>query len=123
VQHAAESSVSVEPDVSHRLVETGDRPAVHLVVRAVPAVDPHDRGLVSIAVGVGCRTSEGLGPVCSEPFAVLRMESMAERVPDDLVGHHLGVPRLGQTEQAVAAARCLIHALHVPRVPWHARVV
>lgn len=33
------------------------------------------------------------------------MDAVAERVADYLVGHHPGVPRLGQAEQALAAAR------------------
>jgi hypothetical protein len=31
--------------------------------------------------------------------------------------HHPGVPRLGQAEQALAAARGLIHTLHATRLP------
>jgi hypothetical protein len=53
--------------------------------------------------------SDGLGPVRSEALVVLRMESVAERVADYLLSHHPGVPRLGQAEQAVAAARGLTH--------------
>src|SRR5439155_25812084 len=54
----------------------------------------------------------GLAPVRGEPLAVPRVESVAERVADDLVGHHPGVPRLGQAEQARAAPRGLVDALH-----------
>jgi hypothetical protein len=48
---------------------------------------------------------------------MLWMESMAERVTDYFVCHHSGMPRLGQAEQALAAASGLIHALHGPRMP------
>src|ERR1022692_3124739 len=49
------------------------------------------------------------------------MESVAERVADYLVGHHPGVPRRGQAEQALAAACGLVHALHATRMPRPAR--
>jgi len=82
VQDLPERSGLFQADVLHRLVETLDRPAVHLLMRAVAAVDPHDRGLVPVGAGIGGRTAEGLSPVCGEPLAVLRMESMAERMAD-----------------------------------------
>src|SRR6266571_6398477 len=116
VQYMPEWLGRVQPHVLQRLVETGDRPAVHLLVWAVAALGPHHRGLVSIGVGVGGGHPKSLGPVRSEPLAVLRMESVAERVADYLVRHHPRVPRLGQAEQALAAARGLIHALHVPSI-------
>jgi len=65
--------------------------------------------------------AESLGPVRGKPLGVLRMESMAERVADHLIGHHPAVPGLGQAEQARTAARGLIHALHASRMPGHAR--
>src|ERR1039458_1866543 len=39
VQHLPERGGLFQADVLHRLVETGDRPAVHLLVRAVAAVE------------------------------------------------------------------------------------
>jgi hypothetical protein len=89
-------------------------------VRAVAAVDPHDRGLLSVGAGVDGRAAEGPGPVGGKPPGVLRMESMTERVGDYLVGHHPGVPGPGQAEQARTAARGLIYALHAPRMPGDA---
>jgi hypothetical protein len=117
VQDLPERPGRFQAGILHRLVETLDRPPVHLLVRAVAAVHPHDRRLVSAGAGIGGRTAEGLGPVRGESLAVLRMESVAERVADDLVGHHPGMPRLGQAEQALAAARGLIHTLHATRLP------
>ena len=45
------------------------------------------------------------------------MDAVVERVADYLVGHHPGMPRPGQPEQALAAARGLIHALHATTLP------
>ena len=98
------------------LVETGDRPLVHLLVRAVAAVDLHDKRLGSVRIGVRGRATEGLGPVRGESLLVLRMEAVAERVADHLVGHRPGVPRLGQAKQTIIAPGGLIYALHVPRM-------
>jgi hypothetical protein len=42
VQHLSEPIVAVEADVDQRLVEAGDRPTVHLLVRPVAAVEAHD---------------------------------------------------------------------------------
>src|SRR5690349_13959841 len=113
VQHLPQGFGRVQPHVLECLAETGDRPAVHLLVWAVAAMDPHYGRLVSIDVGVGGGAAEGLGPVRGEPLAVLRMEPVAERVADYLVRHHPRVPRLGQAEQALAASCGLIHALRL----------
>ena len=56
-----------EADVRERLIETGDRSAVHLLVRPVAAVDPHDRGLV--AVGRPSTSSARRAPPPSTPRA------------------------------------------------------
>src|SRR5215831_12951784 len=114
VQHLSQRPGRVQANVLHGLVETGDRPAVHIRVRAIAAVEPHDRGLVAIGAGVILRAAEGLGPVCGEPFGVLRMEPVAERVADYLVGHHPAVPGFGEAVQALAATRGFVHALHSP---------
>jgi hypothetical protein len=44
---------SRQPRVRQGLVETGDRPAVHLLVPAAAAVDPHHGRLVAAGAGVG----------------------------------------------------------------------
>jgi hypothetical protein len=38
------------------------------------------------------------------------VEAVAEGVADDLVGHHPGVPRLGQAEKAFVTAGGLVDA-------------
>ena len=43
---------------------------------------------------------------------MLGVEAVAEGMADELVGHHPGVPRLGQTQQSFVAAGCLVHAGH-----------
>ena len=111
VQHLPQRLVG-EADVFQRLVEAGDRALIHLLVRAVAAVDAHDRCLVAVALGVGGRSAERLGPVGGEPLAVLGVEAVAEGVADHLVGHHPGMPRLGQQEQALVTAGGVVHALH-----------
>ena len=58
------------------------------------------------------RSPERLGPVGGEPFVVLGVEAVAEGVAHHLVGHHPGMPRLGQQEQALVTADGVIHALH-----------
>ena len=58
MQHLPEWPGRFQARVLHCLVETGDRPAVHLLVRAIAAVDPHDRGLVSVDARVGGGAAE-----------------------------------------------------------------
>ncbi len=43
---------------------------------------------------------------------MLGVEAVAEGVADDFVGHHPGVPRLGQAAQALVAAGGGVDALH-----------
>src|SRR5690348_998071 len=117
MQHLSDRLVCHQPHIAQGLVEAGDRPAVHLLVRAVAAMDPHYRRLIAIATGVAGRPAERLGPIRGEPLAVLRMEPMAERVADYLIGHHPAVPRLSQADQALAATGRLIHTSHAPRMP------
>ena len=47
VQHLSEPLVGGEVDIFQRLIETSDRPLVHLLVRPVAAVNPHDRGFIA----------------------------------------------------------------------------
>ncbi len=56
--------------------------------------------------------AECFGPVGGEPFAVLGVEAVAEGVAHYLVGHHPGMPRLGETHEAFVAAGRLVDALH-----------
>ena len=41
------------------------------------------------------------------------VEAMAERLADDVVGHHPPMPGVSKTVQAVHATRCLEDSLHV----------
>jgi hypothetical protein len=101
-----------EPHIFQSPIEAGDRTAVHLIVQAVAAVCPNNRCFVTIGIGVRGGPTEGLRPVRGQSLGVSRMESVAESVADDFVGHHAGVPRLSQEEQTPASANRLIHALH-----------
>jgi hypothetical protein len=85
VQHASETLFACEPDIFQRLIETRDRPLVHLLVRTVAAVNPDDRGLVTIPIGVGRWPTECLRPVCGKALGVLRVVTMAERMTNHFV--------------------------------------
>ncbi|HEY8187823.1 MAG TPA: hypothetical protein VIF64_17260, partial [Pyrinomonadaceae bacterium] len=85
VQHASEALVVREPDIFQRLIETRDRPLVHLPVRPVAAVNPDHRGLITIPVGVGRWPTECLRPVRGKALGVLRVESVAEGVAHHFV--------------------------------------
>jgi hypothetical protein len=43
---------------------------------------------------------------------VLGVEAVAKGVADHLVGHHPGMPRLGQAKQTLVTTDSLVHALH-----------
>src|SRR5215469_9043003 len=70
-----------------------------------------------MGTGVCGGSAEGLSPVSGQPLLVLRVESAAERVTDNLIGHHPPMPGRGEPEQAHHAARGFIHALHLSRMP------
>src|SRR5581483_6257294 len=98
------------------LVETVNRTAIHLIVLAVPAVNLDDGGLVTIRIGIRGRATECLGPVSGESLDMLGMEAVAERMGDNLVGHHPTMPCVGKAAQAVVTTRCLkdgLHSVHV----------
>jgi hypothetical protein len=119
VQHLTQRPASWQAGILHGQVETGDGPAVHLLVRAVAAVQPHHEALIAVAAGVDGGTAESLSPVGGQPLVVAGVESVAERMADHLIGHHPGMPGPGQAKQAHATARGFIHALHAPRMPGH----
>jgi len=99
VQHASDSLVAGKVDIFERLIETGDRPLVHVFMRAVAAVNAHDRRLITELVGVPCWPAERLRPVRSKALSVLRMVSVAERMANHFVLEHPSVPRVCQSEQ------------------------
>jgi hypothetical protein len=77
-------------------------------------VDPDDRGLVGIGLGIHAGSAECLGPIRGETLDMLGMETVAERMADYFVGHHPTMPGSGKTAQAVDAARCLEDSAHCP---------
>ena len=93
VQHAPEPLVGYQADIFQRLVEASDRPLVHLLVRSVATVSPHDRGLITVAIGIRRWPTECLAPVRGKTCGVFRVESVAERVADHFILQHPRVPR------------------------------
>jgi quercetin dioxygenase-like cupin family protein len=116
VQHLSDLLVVSKADVGQRLIETGDRPMVHLLMRTIAAVDPHHRGLVAVSNRVGGRPPKCLGPVGGEPLGVLGVKAVAERVAHHLVRHDVGVPGVGQTKQAKVTTCGFVHRLHALRI-------
>jgi len=116
VQRLSEPLVVGKADVCQRLIEAGDRSMVHLVVRAVPAVHPHDRRFVAVLGRERHRPTQRLRPVGGEPLGVLGVKSVAECMADHSIGHHPGMPRAGQAQQAIGTARSLVHRLHDIRI-------
>ena len=117
MQHLAQPVVAGEADIFQRLIETGDRALVHLLVRAVAAVNADDRRLVTEGVRVGRWPTERLRPVRGKALGVLRMESVAERMAHHLVVHHPRMPRAGQAAEAVHPARGVEdRPIHAPRI-------
>jgi len=85
VQHTPEPLVAGEADIFQRLIETSDRPLVHLLVQPVAAVNPHDRGLITVLVRIRRWSTECLGPVRGKALGVLRVVSVAERMANHFV--------------------------------------
>ena len=78
----------------------------------VTAVHFDDGGLVTMRVGIRTRSTECLGPVSGETLDMLRVETVAKRMPDDFVGHHSTMPSVGKAAQAVHSTRCLEDGMH-----------
>jgi hypothetical protein len=85
VQRASEALVACEPDILQRLIETRNRPLIHLLVRPVAAVNPDDRSLITILVGVGRWPTECLCPVRGKALGVLRVVTVAKRMANHFV--------------------------------------
>jgi len=98
MQYTSKSIVVGEADIFHRLIETSDRPLVHLLVESVAAVNTNDRSLITKVVGIGRRSAKRLNPVGSKTLGMLRVESVAERMADNFVLHHSRVPRASQPQ-------------------------
>jgi hypothetical protein len=85
VKHAPEPLITGEADIFERLIEAGDRPLVHLLVRPVTAVNPDDRRLITELVSVRRWSTESLPPVRGKALSVLRVVSVAERMANHFV--------------------------------------
>jgi hypothetical protein len=96
VQDLPERVIVCETYVHQGLIETGNRPSVHFLVRPVAAVHPDDGALIPVQVRIPCGTAERFRPIGSESLGVLWMESVAEGVAHHFVDHHSGVPCSGQ---------------------------
>ena len=69
VQHASEPLVGSEANIFQRLIETNDRPLVHLLMRPVATMNPHDRSLITVVIGVRRWPTESLRPVRGKTLA------------------------------------------------------
>ncbi len=112
MQRLPEAVVRRETGVVQGLIEACDRPLIHILVLPVATVESHDRGLVAEIPRVGRWSAECLGPVRCQPTGMVGTDSVAEGVANDVIGQDSGVPCLGQSQQTVVAARCVIHAAH-----------
>jgi hypothetical protein len=121
VQNLSQRAVFGYSGICKSLVEAGNRTAIHFVVLPVSTVHLYDGGLVTIGVRVCAGSAECFGPVSGESLDMLRVEAVAERMPDHGVGHHPTMPGVGKTAQAVHSARRLedsLHATIVTNVPF-----
>src|ERR1700741_3346455 len=112
VQHASEPLVVIKLGIMQRLIETGDRALVHLLVQPVAAVSPHNRRLTTVLIGVCCWTTECLRPIRRKTLSVLGMVTVTERVANYFVLQHSCVPRVGQPHHSVETACSFIYCLH-----------
>src|ERR1044071_4662736 len=104
VQDASEPFVAVEPGILQRLIETGDRSLVHLLVQPVAAVNSNDRRLIAVLLGICCWPTECFGPVRGEALRMLRVESVTECMAHHLILQHPRVPRICQLQYPVKTA-------------------
>src|SRR5579863_2574725 len=79
---------------------------------SVPAVHLDHGGLVAIGIGIRARATECLGPVSGQSLYVLRVEAVAKRMGDHLVGQHSAMPGVGKTAQSVVTPRRFEDSLH-----------
>src|SRR5262249_14132949 len=112
MQHLSQRRVVGHSGISQSLVEASDGAAIHLVVHPVAAVDSDDGGLVAIELGIHARSTERLGPIRGETLDMLGVETVAERMADDFVGHHPTMPSGSKTAQAFNTARCFEDSTH-----------
>src|SRR5262249_1431788 len=85
MHHPPKPLVVGKADVFERLVETRNSPLIHLFVSPVAAVNPDDKRLIAVTVGICRGSSECLRPVRGKALSVLRVISVAERMADHIV--------------------------------------
>ncbi len=112
VEDGAKALVAIQVCVDQGPVEAGDRPAVHILMRSVAAVDSYNEALVTVRVGVCGGTAERFAPVGRETLAVVRPGAAVKRVAHHLVGEHPLVPGVGEPQQPLEAASGLIERPH-----------
>ena len=112
VEYLPQNIVVGESDIGQSPVEAGYRAAIHFIVLHVPAVHLDDSGLVTIGVGIRRWATECLSPVSSESLDMLGMEAVAERMGDDVVGHHPVMPGIGKAAQSLVATGRLEDSPH-----------
>jgi len=117
VQRASEPIVAVKPGILQGLIETGNGSLVHLLVRSVAAVDPHDGRLITVPIGVRYWTTQCFCPIRGKALGVLGVESMAERMANHFILQHPRVPRVCQPQQPLGPTRGFIDRLHGFSVP------
>jgi hypothetical protein len=113
VEDPAERGVVGHPDIGQSLIEAEDRPPIHLLVLAIPAVELHHPGLVAVGIAVGRRSPKRLGPVRSQPFGVFGMKAMTKGVANHLIIQHPGMPCRSELTKALGATCSLVDASHV----------
>src|SRR5262249_57269518 len=116
-RYLPELPVRAQPHVLECLIETGNRPPIHLLVHAIAAMYADDRCFIAVLLGIGGGPSKRLAPVGRQPLAMLRMKPVTERVAHHLVGHHLRMPRVGEAQQTLLASDGLELALHIVLTP------
>lgn len=116
MQYLSQSVVVAYSYIGQSLVEAGDRPPIHFLVLAVPAMHLNDGGLVPTGIGIRGWTTECLGPVGSKPLNMLGVEAVAEGMSDYLVGHYPTMPGISKAAQAVVTTCRLEDSLHTSMI-------
>ncbi len=112
VQHLSQHRVVGESDVSQSLVEANDGPAIHFMMHAAAAMDPHDGGLIAVGLRIHAGSTQCLGPIRGETLDMVGLETVAERVANYFVGHHPAMPGCGKATQSIATSRGLEDGTH-----------
>ena len=123
VEFLAQPVVAGNASVFQRLIETGDRATVHLLMRAISAVDPHHRGFIPVRGRKRRPPPKRFRPVRGEPLGVIGIKAVAERMAHNFVRHDPGVPRVRQTKQAVITTSGLVNALHLQSIVFTSRTI